>query len=81
MMVLQHAGAGFTADAIKMVKTRQPEKNRETNKAGLPRSGHGHGLQSTDHLQRASADPEGKPWSEAKKYVWWDEGEKRMDRT
>jgi formate dehydrogenase major subunit len=22
---------------------------------------------------RASADPEGKPWSEAKKYVWWDE--------
>jgi formate dehydrogenase major subunit len=22
---------------------------------------------------RASADPEGKPWSEEKKYVWWDE--------
>jgi formate dehydrogenase major subunit len=22
---------------------------------------------------RASADPEGKPWSEAKAYVWWDE--------
>jgi formate dehydrogenase major subunit len=22
---------------------------------------------------RASADPEGKPWSAAKKYVWWDE--------
>jgi len=22
---------------------------------------------------RASADPDGKPWSEAKKYVWWDE--------
>jgi len=22
---------------------------------------------------RASADPEGKPWSERKKYVWWDE--------
>ena len=26
---------------------------------------------------RASADPEGKPWSERKKYVWWDEEEGR----
>ncbi|MEA2685051.1 MAG: formate dehydrogenase major subunit [Actinomycetota bacterium] len=23
---------------------------------------------------RASADPDGKPWSERKKYLWWDEG-------
>lgn len=26
---------------------------------------------------RASADPEGKPWSERKAYVWWDEKEKK----
>jgi formate dehydrogenase major subunit len=26
---------------------------------------------------RASADPEGKPWSERKKYLWWDEGEEK----
>jgi formate dehydrogenase major subunit len=26
---------------------------------------------------RASADPEGRPWSERKKYVWWDEREKK----
>jgi formate dehydrogenase major subunit len=26
---------------------------------------------------RASADPEGRPWSERKKYVWWDEAEKK----
>jgi formate dehydrogenase major subunit len=26
---------------------------------------------------RASADPEGRPWSERKRYVWWDEAERR----
>ena len=26
---------------------------------------------------RASADPEGKPWSERKKYIWWDETKKK----
>jgi formate dehydrogenase major subunit len=26
---------------------------------------------------RASADPQGRPWSERKKYVWWDEAEGR----
>ena len=26
---------------------------------------------------RASADPQGRPWSERKKYVWWDEGQGR----
>ena len=26
---------------------------------------------------RASADPEGRPWSERKRYVWWDEAEGR----
>lgn len=26
---------------------------------------------------RASADPEGKPWSERKRYVWWDEQKKK----
>jgi formate dehydrogenase major subunit len=26
---------------------------------------------------RASADPDGNPWSERKRYVWWDEGKRR----
>ena len=29
---------------------------------------------------RASADPEGKPWSERKAYVWWDEAQAEVDR-
>ena len=28
---------------------------------------------------RASADPEGKPWSERKRLVWWDEGKKKWE--
>lgn len=26
---------------------------------------------------RASADPEGRPWSDRKKYIWWDEGRRK----
>ena len=26
---------------------------------------------------RASADPDGKPWSERKKYIWWDEAQQK----
>src|SRR5262249_42143263 len=26
---------------------------------------------------RASADPEGRPWSERKKYLWWDDAQKK----
>ena len=28
---------------------------------------------------RASADPEGKPWSERKRYMWWDEAQAEVD--
>ena len=30
---------------------------------------------------RASADPDGKPWSERKRYVWWDAERGPLDRT
>ena len=29
---------------------------------------------------RASADPDGKPWSERKKYLWWDEEAEKVGR-
>ena len=29
---------------------------------------------------RASADPDGRPWSERKRYVWWDEEQGALDR-
>ena len=41
----------------------------------MGRAGVGLGMASNRRIlyNRASADPEGRPWSERKRYVWWDE--------
>src|SRR5579875_2615908 len=58
-----------------------PENNRAAarNPEGYTFLGWGFSWPSNRRIlyNRASADPDGKPWSERKRYVWWDEQEKK----
>jgi formate dehydrogenase major subunit len=57
-----------------------PDRNRANERNASGRYGHGWGFAWPSDRRilynRASADPEGRPWSERKKLVWWD-AEKR----
>ncbi len=60
-----------------------PEENRNRANERNPRDllGHGWGFAWPNDCRiiynRASARPDGKPWSERKKLVWWDEEKKQ----
>jgi formate dehydrogenase major subunit len=62
-----------------------PEKGRNRANERTPKDflGHGWGFAWPNDCRiiynRASARPDGKPWSERKKLVWWDEGKKQWD--
>ena len=60
-----------------------PRENENKARKRDPKDLYGHGWGfswPSDRrilYNRASADPDGKPWSERKKLVWWDEGQKK----
>ncbi len=60
-----------------------PEKNRNLANQRSPKDalGHGWGFSWPNDCRiiynRASARPDGKPWSERKKLIWWDEEKKQ----
>ena len=64
--------AGIYADGVNQTARKKPgrEQNWIAPEWGWAWPANRHIL-----YNRASADPEGKPWSERKRYVWWDEQE------
>ena len=76
MMAVQPVGHGFIAACIpNRVKTWRLHATPK----GVPSwDGATPGpLTDVSCITAPSADPEGKPWSERKKYVWWDETAKK----
>jgi formate dehydrogenase major subunit len=61
--------AGIYADGVNQTARKKPgsEQNWIAPEWGWAWPGNRHIL-----YNRASADPDGKPWSERKRYVWWD---------
>src|SRR5690606_28724446 len=61
---------GVYADGVNQAHRRKP---RSEQSYVAPEWGWAWPANRRILYNRASADPEGKPWSERKKYVWWDE--------
>jgi formate dehydrogenase major subunit len=61
---------GVYADGVNRSKNRTPGKDQSWV---APEWGWAWPMNRRILYNRASADPDGKPWSERKAYVWWDE--------
>jgi formate dehydrogenase major subunit len=66
--------AGCYADEVNQPARRKP-RTEQTWVA--PEWGWAWPMNRRILYNRASADPDGNPWSEEKKYIWWDAGEKK----
>jgi formate dehydrogenase major subunit len=69
---------GVYADEVNQAARRKPGKEQDEVAAEW---GWAWPLNRRILYNRASADPAGKPWSERKKYVWWDEEAGRWTST
>src|SRR4029079_1032575 len=66
--------AGIFADGVNQAARRKPAGEQSWV---APERGWAWPKNERILYNRASADPDGKPWSERKRYVWWDEEQGR----
>jgi formate dehydrogenase major subunit len=65
--------AGVVADGVNQAARRKPAADQTWV---APEWGWAWPVNRRILYNRASADPDGRPWSERKRYVWWDEGKR-----
>jgi formate dehydrogenase major subunit len=65
--------SGVFADGVNQARRRNPGDIEAPGGSVSPEWGWAWPANRRMLYNRASADPEGKPWSERKRYVWWDE--------
>jgi formate dehydrogenase major subunit len=73
------AGGGWIYSGVCPDKTTNRARNRKGDDVASLNWGFSWPANRRMLYNRASADPEGKPWSERKKYVWWDETAQKWD--
>ena len=76
----RRAAAGSTAAATPTASTSRRGASRASEQSWVaPEWGWAWPANRRILYNRASADPDGKPWSERKRYVWWDAEQRQVD--
>jgi formate dehydrogenase major subunit len=69
--------SGIFADGVNQARRRNPGDIRKEGGHVSPEWAWAWPANRRVLYNRASADPQGRPWSERKKYVWWDDAKRR----
>ena len=69
--------SGYFKDGVNQARRREPGDIDSPGGWLSPEWGWAWPMNRRMLYNRASADPEGRPWSERKRYVWWDEAQGR----
>jgi formate dehydrogenase major subunit len=69
--------SGIYADGVNQARRREPGDFSQPGGWVSPEWAWAWPANRRVLYSRASADPQGRPWSERKRYVWWDEEEQR----
>ena len=73
--------SGIYGDGVNQARRRRPGDISAEGGIVSPQWGWAWPANRRILYNRASADPQGRPWSERKRYVWWDQGQDRWGDT